>query len=377
MRWATPLVICLALGGGALAQTTTEPSTAANSPPANVSSSGQTGGVTAGQVGVVNQTTIGSDSQLDSLKSLLTAHSQRAREGSAKLRDLPAYLFLIDARDPKLMGPGGLLQMYFLFVGPTWIIETQYDGELCHPQDDIALYGLSVFGTEKAGSRTLTMKFLTVSDPVFGRICETLGEPVDSARRASRSDLRTRYDDLSLGGIDVTQLVLLPSEIDGVPFASGYQRHFWAGAFTSFAPMGLASLPPDFQQFVTDYPAGEEFSFDLPPGQSEQHKPTPTAPYPPAIAAELGGRLTAMDDKWVAYLARKAGKGKPVPVFTSGQIGSSNFWRSSNSLKDFFFDTSCAGSAFLLENSYGDGPGAQQSSACMFGRASTNSGAGG
>ncbi|HYE45667.1 MAG TPA: hypothetical protein VEA44_07825 [Caulobacter sp.] len=380
MRPGWLLVVALLLASSAEAQTSRKGSPGPPDQSPSVSSSGQAGGVTAGHVDTINQTNIGSDSRLDSLKSLLTAHSQRARDDALKIRDLPAYLFLIDARDSRLQSASGVPKLYWLFVGPSDLIEREYDGERCHPQDGISMYGMSVYATDIAGSRTLTMQFLTVADPVFSNICETLGE---SDRREGRPGGRaesspTHYDRLSLGAFGQTSILLLPSEIDGIPFISGYQRYYWASAFTDFQPVGLSMLPPDFMEFVQNNPSGEELSFQLPAGQGAPFKPSAKAPYPSAIAANMGDRLATMDAKWLDYLDKRSDPaasgrsiwlGSGVRVFSSKEIGRPEFWQSATDLKDFIFDVSCVGSAFLLENNYANGPGAQQSSACMFGRA--------
>lgn len=366
MKWLSLLLTLVALGPAPLAGNAL--AFAAEQSPGSVTSTGQSGGITAYSIG---QVTIYEDPKPDRKTKQLGAAMNRFRnlamQQATATVDAPVYMFDADifgSTSPK----GGLYQ---LFVEEDPDLET-----VCEVKPGLSLGGTVTHASGnkskvEAETRQLTANDRTLLEP----ICRGLARPLSSLRTRQRpsraeSEELTIYDFLARQN-DMVIMMIFPVERQGRAIDLDLARYYWAGVLTlRYMPLptdaDLQSDPDAFAE-MSDMETGGSlhFSKQLPSGLASGEG---LNAYPAQARREFGERIAKLDSEWLKYLshATLTIRGEPRPLMRGGQpasflrkfsaaeIGTPAFWLAANDRARAMELIGCIAGRFMDDAGYGD-----------------------
>lgn len=343
--------------------------------PGSVSSTGQSGGVTAWYIGEVHYNDEPrTDPQTQQLASALNTFRTDFMANVRQPAGGAGYVYLADI--PRFgPQPRDTSALYMIFASD----DPDEDSEaVCRVNERVSLHGLAGYfpsnleAWQRGGTATIPMRLLTRADrPLLQRLCDSLGRPVSWLRGRSSSQSSnsqaTVYDFVTRD-TGILVLMLMPGRMQGQNMSTGFGRYFWAGAL-----VGRYNRVPSNQELMTD-PANYEqasamqngqlgnFAIALPAGMVRPGS-TGVEAYPPDARREFGDRLAHLDTEWERYIAGASvtirGRERPLmngnspadmlPVFSLEEIGTPAFWLASTDFARMSEMVGCIGGRFLSE----------------------------
>lgn len=357
--WKLPLAVALYLMAspalGAQAENTEQPSvTVSNSP----------GAVT----GNNNQVNIYQEARDDPVtRQFVTTLRRYTNTMATKLQpnpEIPVYMFSTDSHgeDRSVASTGNI---YWIIVGDLDEEEDGWPVQDCG--DDFGLYGFVFSATLQSNSSRTRMRILAGQERLLlDQICRGLRMPLSTLVGGEPDHLSNStqiFHFLARGNVAFA-VMLMPSRSLGQEAEESLTRSFWPSAFAlrynrtprpdSMTPEGFAQL----ERFQTGQ--WTDIEMPVPPGYAN-----PTS-YSSQARREFGDRLDRLDADWIAYLRSSSvtvqNKQRPVwdgeqPArfvtrFTLREVGTPEFWRSANDLRDTMDQMNCIAQQFLVDLQY-------------------------
>lgn len=341
---------------------------AAQPAPGSVTSTGQSGGITAYSIGEVSiYENPKPDRKTKQLGAAMTRFHNLAMQNAITNVDAPVYMI-----DADLSGPtarkGGL---YHLFIESDPDLKT-----VCEVKGGISVTGTVTYGSTSRSQVDSETRELNANDrTLLEPICRGLALPLSrlrTRRGPSRPDADglTIYDFLARQN-DMVVMMIFPTEQAGRGVDLDVARYYWAGVLT------LRYLPvPSNADLQSDPDAVAELS-DLETGDSVHvSKQLPTGlfsgeglnAYPIQARREFGDRIAKLDAEWVKYLSHATltirGErrplmrgGQPAPFirkFSAAEIGTPAFWLAVNDRARSMELIGCIAGRFMDDAGYGD-----------------------
>jgi hypothetical protein len=341
--------------------------------PRSVSSSQQSGGITAGSV------TINAAPAHDPVRARLNAamvvFNRHGAENAKNLMENPFYFALYDSRDPSF-GPVKGRSFFFIATDLDELEGSPF--QTCKIDKYYGVWGMSLAPAASEGNLKVKYAPLRGDDPVLAKVCSGLRQPF-TALLPARSKVAPGLADMSVFDVmsrdlDRLVLVLTPSTNGNERLDVAVSRAYWAMALTADA-LGLYGMDQPERQLPSSSEAyaavnqlmggGEvEFRSLLPATMAE---PVNMAdPYTPAARRAYGARIDGLDKAWLAYLAHaKAMVGSRqgrlihddlgaslVPAFSLHDLATPSLWEHATDYAQFLTQLNCLGARFAVENGY-------------------------
>lgn len=355
------VALCLSLAASQRAS-------AAQQSPGSVTSTAQSGGITAYSIGEV---TIYEDPKPDRKTKQLGAAMGRFRnlamQQATATVDAPIYMFDVDIFGPTSPKGG----FYQLFVEEDPDLET-----VCEVRPGLSLGGAVTHASSSKSKVEAETRQLTANDrALLEPICRGLALPLSSLRTrrgASRGDAEdlTIYDFLARQN-NMVIMMIFPAERFGREIDLELARYYWAGVLTlRYMPIptdaDLQSDPDAFAE-MSDMETGGSlhFSKQVPPSLLSGEG---LNAYPAQARREFGERIAKLDAEWLKYLSHATltirGERRPLmrggqPAtflrkFSAAEIGSPAFWLSANDHGRAVELVGCIAGRFMDDAGYGD-----------------------
>lgn len=314
-----------------------------------------------------NRVNIYQEARRDPVTQQFVATLQRYTRLAAQMLqpnpEVPVYMFSIEDNSSR-SGAGETGIMFQIIVGD---VDEEASGvPVRECGDDFGLYGFQVSVTRGGDTGRMRMKTLVGDNAgLLDQLCRSLRRPLSTLgdRSATSAGGVTLYDYFSRGNA-AFGVVLMPSRMMGPEAEESVTRGFWNAAFAlryNRTPQRNFMTPEFFGQ-LDRLQSGEwiDAALPIPPGFANPVN------YPPQARQEFGARIDRLDADWVNYLGRSAvtlrNRQHPiwegdhprrfVPRFSLQDVGSTEFWRAAEDLRDIMEQTNCIAQHFLVDRQY-------------------------
>lgn len=374
MKVVLPLILsCFAIAGTSLPGAAWGQETQSEPPPREVPETVQTFGPNSAAIGRADEVNVYEAPELDPLREQLVAAMVAHHQGTSQILTLPpttaVYLYLVDSEEAAFSGPSGE-PMAFAFIAERGYDADPAFGALgCEAADGIFVRGWQFYISGSPRSFINIEPIDEEEHRVRDRICDGLGDSFSSLiDDAPRTTDGTVFDYLSLGG-EYAVIILFPGNVAGRPHEHALVRYHWVSAVrsmygNSFNVAEALQSPAAFTQMMAlEAGSAASMPYDSP---FDLWSVDPESPYPVEAEGDFAGYLQPIDSDWADFLAHSAVtiRGRQfsllvdgeapsiVPVFSSREIGSRDFWIANRDLVSLMQQISCVSGRFLVERGY-------------------------